>query len=147
MMRSMTIPRPTERPNQRARGAAFDVCPRTPDCLVVEFDVGQVNYPICPKLKSPRIVEGFVVLATRDYYKKSITVKRQRVNDPYHYHKSEGLEPHFWCDFQKDMYVLVILRNKEVPIVPMKYIDWAYIEKMNDPSVNAVIAKFEDFKL
>jgi hypothetical protein len=45
------------------------------------------------------------------------------------------------------MYVLVILRNKEVPIVPMKYIDWAYIEKMNDPSVNAVIAKFEDFKL
>jgi hypothetical protein len=29
----------------------------------------------------------------------------------------------------------------------MKFIDWEYFENMNDPSVNAVIAKFEEFKL
>jgi hypothetical protein len=76
MMRSMPVPRSTARPNPRARGVAFDVCTRTPDRLVVEFDAGQVNYPTCPKLKSPGIVEGFAISATHDYFKQSIIVKR-----------------------------------------------------------------------
>jgi hypothetical protein len=41
----------------------------------------------------------------------------------------------------------MILRNKIQPIVPMKYVDWEYFEKMNDPAVNEVIAKFEEFGL
>jgi hypothetical protein len=45
------------------------------------------------------------------------------------------------------MYVSVILRNKEPPIVPVRYVNWAYFEQMGDPSVNAIIAKFEEFKL
>ncbi|RLM86226.1 actin-like protein ARP8 [Panicum miliaceum] len=41
----------------------------------------------------------------------------------------------------------VILKTNEPPIVPMKYIDWDYFERMNDLAVNSVIAKFEEFNL
>jgi hypothetical protein len=40
-----------------------------------------------------------------------------------------------------------ILKTKEPPIVPMKYVDWDFFERMNDPAVNLVIAKFEEFDL
>ncbi|RLM85569.1 putative copia-like retroelement [Panicum miliaceum] len=139
----MPVSRATARPNPRERGSSYDICPRTPDRLVVEFGDDQVNHPTCPRLKRPTIVEGFAVLASRDYFKQAITVKNQRANDPCRYRKSEGLEQHFWCDFHRDFYMSVILRKKSQPIVPMKYIDWEYFENMNDPLVNAVIEKFE----
>jgi hypothetical protein len=43
--------------------------------------------------------------------------------------------------------VSVILKTKEPPIVPMKYIDLDYFERMNDMMVNLFIAKFEEFDL
>jgi hypothetical protein len=46
-----------------------------------------------------------------------------------------------------DLYASVIMKKDDAPIVPVKYIDWEYFENMNDPSVNAVIAKFEEYKL
>jgi hypothetical protein len=45
------------------------------------------------------------------------------------------------------MYVSVISRNWEPPIMPVRYVDWAYFENVGDPSVNAIIAMFEEFKL
>jgi hypothetical protein len=147
MMRSMPVPRASARPNPRARGAAYEICPRTRDRLAVEFGPDQRNHPYCPKMRSPGVIEGFAISATRDYFKQSITVKNQRAIDPYRYRKSEGLEQRFWCDFHRDFYVSVMLRNKDQPIVPMKCIDWEYFENMNDPSVNAVIGKFEEYKL
>jgi hypothetical protein len=71
----------------------------------------------------------------------------QTAIDPYHYQKSERLEYCFWCDFHRDVYVSEILKTKEPPIVPMKYVDWDFFERMNDPAVNLVIAKFEEFDL
>ncbi|RLM60186.1 putative copia-type pol polyprotein [Panicum miliaceum] len=147
MMRSMPMPRATAIPDPRARGPAFEICPRTPDRLVVEFGSDQITYPCCPKRRPLGTVEGFAVAAPRDYHNQSITVKNQRAIDVYPYQKNEGLERRFWCDFHKDFYASVIIRKDDAPIVPMKYIDWEYFENMNDPSVNAVIAKFEEYKL
>lgn len=45
------------------------------------------------------------------------------------------------------MYVSVILQHRGPPIVPMKYIEWNYFQDMQDPIVDAVIAKFEEYKL
>jgi hypothetical protein len=95
----MPIPRDPARPNPRARGAAYEICPRTPDHLVVEFGGCQVNNPICPRVKRLTIIEGFAVSAPHDDFKQAITVKNQRANDPYHYGKSEGLERHFLVRF------------------------------------------------
>jgi hypothetical protein len=113
----------------------------------VEFDADQRNYPNHLSLRRPSVVKGFVVTALRDYSKQSNAVKNQTANDPYHYQKSEGLEYRFWCDFHRDVYVSVILKTKEPPIVPMKYIDLDYFERMNDMMVNLFIAKFEEFDL
>lgn len=44
IMRSMLMSRPTARPNPRTRGAVYEVFPRTPDRLVVEFGPDQVTY-------------------------------------------------------------------------------------------------------
>jgi hypothetical protein len=145
MMRSMPVPRPTARPNPRARGAAHDICPETPKHLVAAFTHEQRNYPNCPKLRTPGTVEGFVVSAPRDYFKQSLTLKNQRAIDVYRYKKRVGLEYRFWCEFHKDFYASVILRKDAAPIVPMKYIDWKYFEDMNDPYVNNVIAKCREF--
>jgi hypothetical protein len=35
------VPRLASRPNPRKRGAAYEICPRTPDHLVVEFGSDQ----------------------------------------------------------------------------------------------------------
>jgi hypothetical protein len=61
MMRSMPVPRPIARPNPRARGVAYEIFPRTPDHLVVEFGPSQINYQYFSKRKPPGIVEGFVM--------------------------------------------------------------------------------------
>jgi hypothetical protein len=39
------------------------------------------------------------------------------------------------------------MRKNDAPIMPMKYIDWEYFEDMQDPAVDVVIVKFEEFKL
>ncbi|RLM66609.1 putative copia-like retroelement [Panicum miliaceum] len=147
MMRSMSVPRATARTDPRARGAAFEICPRTPDRLIVEFGSDQITHPHCPKRRPQGTVEGFAIAAPRDYQNQSITIENQRAIDVYRYQKNEGLERRFWCDFHKDFYASVIIRKDDASIVPMKYIDWEYFENMNDPSVNAVIAKFEEYKL
>ncbi|RLN41428.1 hypothetical protein C2845_PM01G40290 [Panicum miliaceum] len=147
MMRSMPVPRAEARPNPRARGAAYEICPRTRDHLVVEFGPDQTKYPLCPKRRPPGTVAGFAAAASKDYFNESITVKNKRAIDVYHYRKNEGLERRSRCDFHKDFYASVAFRKDKAPIVPMKYIDWEYFEGMNDPNMNVVIAKFEEFNL
>jgi hypothetical protein len=41
----------------------------------------------------------------------------------------------------------VVLRKGKAPIVPCKYVDWAYFEKLNDPFFNQAIAKCKEFRL
>jgi hypothetical protein len=39
------------------------------------------------------------------------------------------------------------MRKGKAPIVPCKYVDWAYFEKLNDPFFNQAIAKCKEFGL
>jgi len=41
----------------------------------------------------------------------------------------------------------MVLRKPNAPIVPWKYVDWEYFEKLDDPFFNQAIAKCMDFGL
>jgi hypothetical protein len=67
--------------------------------------------------------------------------------DVYKYEKAENLERRFWCQLHQDFYSSVVMRKGKAPIVPCKYVDWAYLEKLNDPFFNQAIAKCKEFGL
>jgi hypothetical protein len=41
----------------------------------------------------------------------------------------------------------VVLRKGKAPIVPSKFVDWAYFERLDDPFFNEEIAKCREFGL
>jgi hypothetical protein len=40
-----------------------------------------------------------------------------------------------------------VLKGSEAPIVPCKYVDWPYFEKLNDPYYNAAMEICKEFGL
>jgi hypothetical protein len=60
MMPSMAVPPPSWA-NPTRKGIAWEICPRTPPRLQIEFQEDQRQYPRCPKLTHPQILPGFAV--------------------------------------------------------------------------------------
>jgi hypothetical protein len=118
-----------------------DICPQTPPRLEVIFSADQTQYPVCPKLARPQILDGYVVQMGRDYFKQAVALTNAWTKDVYQYEKAENLERRFWCQLHQDFYSSVVLRKGKAPIVPCKYVDWAYFEKLNDLFFNQAIAK------
>jgi hypothetical protein len=83
----------------------------------------------------------------RDYFKQAVALTNAQTEDVYKYEKEENLERRFWCQLHQDFYSSVVLRNGKAPIVPCKYVDWAYFERFNDPFFNETIAKCREFGL
>ena len=61
-----------------------------------------------------------------------MALRDARQEDVYRFEKNEGLERRFWCQLHHDFYMTVMLKGSEAPIVPCKYVDWPYFEKLND---------------
>jgi hypothetical protein len=106
--------------------------------LEVVFSANQTRYPVCPKLARPQISDGYVVQIGRDYFKQAVALTNAWTEDVYKYEKVENLERRFWC--HQDFYSSVVLRKGKAPIVPCKYVDWAYFERLSDPFFNEAIA-------
>jgi hypothetical protein len=85
MMASM--PNPSSRANPSSRGIAWDICPRTPPRLQVMFSEDQHQYPTCPKLSRPQIMEGFAIQMGRNYYKQAVALSNVRKEEVYKYEK------------------------------------------------------------
>jgi hypothetical protein len=145
MMASM--PNPPARANPSRRGIAADICSRTPPCLEVTFSADQTRYPVCPKLTRPQILPEFTVSLGRNYFKQAVALTSARTEDVYRYEKAENLERRFWCQLHQDFYSSVVLRKGKAPIVPCKFVDWAYFERLDDPFFNEAIAKCREFGL
>jgi hypothetical protein len=143
MMPSMAVP--PSQANPTRKGIAWEICPRTPPRLKIEFQEDQRQYPRCPKLTCPQIVPGFAVEMGRNYFKLTVALTNACKEDVYKYEKYEGLERRFWCQLHQDFYSSVVLRKGKAPIVPCKYVDWAYFEKLNDPFFNQANAKCKEF--
>jgi hypothetical protein len=92
-------------------------------------------------------VPDFTVEIGRSYFKQTMALTNARKEDVYKYEKCEGLERHFWCQLHQDFYSSVVLHKGKAPIVPCKYVDWAYFEKLNNPFFNQAIAKCKEFGL
>jgi hypothetical protein len=75
-----------------------------------------------------------------------VALTNARKEDVYKYEKAENLERRFWCQLHQDFYSSVVMRKGKAPIVPCKYVDWAYFEKLN-PFFNQAIAKCKEFGL
>jgi hypothetical protein len=146
MMPSMAVP-PPSRANPTSKGIAWEICPRTPPRLQIEFQEDQHQYPKCPKLTRPQILPGFAVEMGRNYFKQTVALTNARKEDMYKYEKAENLERRFWCQLHQDFYSSVVLRKDKAPIIPCKYVDWTYFEKLNDPFFNQAIAKCKEFGL
>jgi hypothetical protein len=123
MMPSMAVP-PPSRANPSRRGIAWEICPRTPPHLQIEYQEDQRQYPRCPKLTRPQILPGFAVEMGRNYFKQTVALTNARKEDVYKYEKAENLERRFWCQLHQDFYSSVIMRKGKAPIVPCKYVDW-----------------------
>jgi hypothetical protein len=65
----------------------------------------------------------------------------------YKYEKAENLERRFWCQLHQDFYSSVVMRKGKPPIIPCKYVDWAYFDMLNDPFFNQAIVKCKKFGL
>ena len=76
-----------------------------------------------------------------------MALREARKEEVYKYEKCEGLERHFWCKLHEDFYSSVVMRKSRAPIVPCKYVDWTYYERMNDPFFNEAIAKCKEMGL
>jgi hypothetical protein len=113
----------------------------------VAFPDDQRQYPTCPKLARPQIVQGFAIQIGRNYYKQAVALSNARKEEVYKYEKCEGLERHFWCRLLQNFYSSVVLHNGKAPIVPCKYMDWEYFERINDPFFNQAIEKCKEFGL
>jgi hypothetical protein len=83
----------------------------------------------------------------RNYFNQTVALTNARKEDMYKYEKAENLERRFWCQFHQDFYLSVVMRKGKAPIVPCKYVDWTYFEKLNDPFFNQAIAKCKEFGL
>ncbi|RLN24289.1 hypothetical protein C2845_PM07G22800 [Panicum miliaceum] len=145
-MRSMPVPPPSHA-NPSRRGVAWEICPRTPPRLQVEVAPDQQQYPRCPKLTRPQLVPGFAIQLWWDYFGQKVALRNARNEEVYRYDKSEGLEGRFWCQLHQDFYASVVLKKGKAPIVPCRYVDWAYFEKLDDPFFNEAIAKCKEFGL
>jgi hypothetical protein len=145
-MPSMAVP-PPSRANPTRKRIAWEIYPRTPPRLQIEFQEDQCQYPRCSKLTHPQIVPGFAVEIGRNYFKQTMALTNARKEDVYKFEKAKNLERRFWCQLHQDFYSSVVLRKGKAPIIPCKYIDWAYFEKLNDPFFNQVIAKCKEFGL
>jgi hypothetical protein len=104
----------------------------------------QRQYPRCPKLTRPQILPGFAVEMGRNYFKQTVALTNARKENVYKYKKEENLERRFWCQLHQDFYSSVVLHKGKAPIIPCKYVDWVYFEKLNDPFFNQAIAKCKD---
>jgi hypothetical protein len=145
-MPSMAVP-PPSRANPSRRGIAWEICPRTPPRLQVEYPEHQCQYPRCPKLARPQILPEFTISMGRNYFKQTVALTNAGKEDVYKYEKAENLERRFWCQLHQDFYSSVVMHKGKAPIVSCKYVDWAYFEKMNDPFFNQAIAKCKEFGL
>ncbi|RLN23132.1 Reverse transcriptase (RNA-dependent DNA polymerase), putative [Panicum miliaceum] len=83
----------------------------------------------------------------RDYFGKKVELRNARNEEVYRYDKCEGLERRFWCQLHQDFYASVVLRKGKAPIVPCRYVDWAYFESLDDPLFNEAITKCKEFGL
>jgi hypothetical protein len=146
MMPSMAVP-PPSLVNPTRMGIAWEICPRTHPHLQIEFQEYQHQYPRCPKFTRPQILPGFAVEMGRNYFKQTVALTNARKEDVYKYEKAENMERRFWCQLHQDFYFSVVMRKGKAPIVPCKYVDWAYFEKLNDPFFNHAIAKCKEFGL
>jgi hypothetical protein len=88
MMASM--PNPPSKANPSSRGIAWDIDPRTPPRLQVVFPKDQRQYPICPKLARPQIVQGFTIQMGRNYYKQAMALSNARKEEVYKYENVKG---------------------------------------------------------
>ncbi|RLN11191.1 retrotransposon protein, putative, Ty1-copia subclass [Panicum miliaceum] len=131
IMRSMPVP-PPSRANPSRR---------------VEVAPDQQQYPRCPMLARPQIVPGFAVELGRDYFGQKVALRNARNEEVYRFDKCEGFERRFWCQLHQDFYASVVLHKGKVPIVPCRYVDWAYFERLDDPFFNEAIAKCKEFGL
>jgi hypothetical protein len=91
MMPSMAVP-PPSRANPSRRGIAWEICPRTPPHLQIEYQEDQRQYPRCPKLTRPQILLGFAVEMGRNCFKQTVALTNARKEDVYKYEKAENLE-------------------------------------------------------
>jgi hypothetical protein len=89
----------------------------------------------------------FAVVMGRNYFKQTVALTNARKEDVYKYEKAENMERRFRCQLHQDFYSSVVMRKGKAPIVPCKYVDWAYFEKLNDPFFNQAIAKCKEFGL
>jgi hypothetical protein len=83
----------------------------------------------------------------RNYFKQAMALTSARTEDVYRYEKAENLERRFWCQLHQDFYSSVVLCKGKAPIVPCKFVDWAYFERLDDPFFNEAIAKCREFGL
>jgi hypothetical protein len=95
MMPSMAVPAPS-RANPTRKGIAWEICPRTPPCLQIEFQDDQRQYPRCSKLSHPQILPEFAVEMGRNYFKQTMALTNAHKEDMYKYEKAENLERRFW---------------------------------------------------
>jgi hypothetical protein len=65
MMPSMAVP-PPSRANPSRWEIAWEICPRTPPRLQIEYPEDQHQYPRCPKLARPQILPEFTVSMGRN---------------------------------------------------------------------------------
>jgi hypothetical protein len=115
MMPSMAVP-PPSRANPSRRGIAWEICPRTPPRLQIEYQEDQRQYPRCPKLSRPQILPEFAVAMGRNYFKQIMALTNARKEDVYKYEKAENLERRFWCQLHQDFYSSVVMRKGKAPI-------------------------------
>ena len=104
-------------------------------------------YERYPRLARPQHVEGYAIEMPRNYSGQEVALRDARQEEVYRYEKNEGLERHFWCQLHHDFYMTVVLKGSEAPIVPCKYVDWPYFEKLNDPHYNAAMEICKEFGL
>ncbi|RLN25650.1 hypothetical protein C2845_PM07G09950 [Panicum miliaceum] len=146
IMRSMPVPPPSH-VNPSRRGIAWEICPQTPPRMQVEFTPDQQQYPRCPKLTHPQIVTSFAVNLGRDYFKQTVALRNAQKEEVYKFDKCEGLERRFTCKLHQDFYSSIVLHKDKAPIIPCKYVDCAYFERLDDPFFNQAIAKCKEFGL
>jgi hypothetical protein len=58
---------------------------RSPPRLQVAFPEDQHQYPTCPKLARPQIVQGFAIQMGRNYYKQVVALSNARKEEVYKY--------------------------------------------------------------
>jgi hypothetical protein len=93
-MPSMAVPPPSwENPSRQ--GIAWDICPRTPPHIQIDYQEDQRQYPRCPKLTRPQILSEFTVSMRRNYFKQTVALTNARKKDVYKYEKVENLKRRF----------------------------------------------------